>query len=65
MEAYLGNKKTDDPGLEPKDIKLLLDGIHNHALNWNNVEQTVLPDLDGVRSVLCRNRRVWPCVIPF
>ena len=37
VEAYLGNKKIDVPGLEAKDIKLLLDGIHNHALNWNKL----------------------------
>lgn len=49
MEAYLGYKKIDVAGLEPKDIKLLFDGIHNHALNWNDVEQAVLQqslDLD-------------------
>lgn len=41
--------KIDVAGLEPKDIKLLFDGIHNHALNWNDVEQAVLQqslDLD-------------------
>ena len=51
VEAYLGYKKIDVAGLEPKDIKLLFDGIHNHALNWNNVEQAVLQqslDLDIV-----------------
>ncbi|MHA3364533.1 pore-forming cytotoxin subunit YaxA [Yersinia enterocolitica] len=49
VEAYLGYKKIDVAGLEPKDIKLLFDGIHNHALNWNDVEQGVLQqnlDLD-------------------
>ncbi|MHA3386079.1 pore-forming cytotoxin subunit YaxA [Yersinia enterocolitica] len=49
VEAYLGYKKIDVAGLEPKDIKLLFDGIHNHALNWNDVEQAVLQqslDLD-------------------
>ncbi|MGT3280145.1 pore-forming cytotoxin subunit YaxA [Yersinia enterocolitica] len=49
VTAYLGYKKIDVAGLEPKDIKLLFDGIHNHALNWNDVEQAVLQqslDLD-------------------
>ncbi|HEI6975115.1 TPA: pore-forming cytotoxin subunit YaxA [Yersinia enterocolitica] len=49
VEGYLGYKKIDVAGLEPKDIKLLFDGIHNHALNWNDVEQGVLQqnlDLD-------------------
>ncbi|HHL2728193.1 TPA: pore-forming cytotoxin subunit YaxA [Yersinia enterocolitica] len=49
VEAYLGYKKIDISGLEPKDIKLLFDGIHNHALNWNDMEQAVLQqslDLD-------------------
>ncbi|HDL7822654.1 TPA: pore-forming cytotoxin subunit YaxA [Yersinia enterocolitica] len=49
LEAYLGYKKIDVAGLEPKDIKLLFDEIHNHALNWNDVEQAVLQqslDLD-------------------
>ncbi|HIH9399619.1 TPA: pore-forming cytotoxin subunit YaxA [Yersinia enterocolitica] len=49
VDAYLGYKKIDVAGLEPKDIKLLFDGIHNHALNWNDVEQAVLQqslDLD-------------------
>ncbi|HDL6886351.1 TPA: pore-forming cytotoxin subunit YaxA [Yersinia enterocolitica] len=49
VEAYLGYKKIDVAGLGPKDIKLLFDGIHNHALNWNDVEQAVLQqslDLD-------------------
>ncbi|MGE0933701.1 pore-forming cytotoxin subunit YaxA [Yersinia enterocolitica] len=49
VEAYLGYKKIDIPGLEPKDIKLLFDEIHHHALNWNDVEQAVLQqslDLD-------------------
>ncbi|HDL8431900.1 XaxA [Yersinia enterocolitica] len=49
VEAYLGYKKIDVAGLESKDIKLLFDEIHNHALNWNDVEQAVLQqslDLD-------------------
>ncbi|HEN3634655.1 TPA: pore-forming cytotoxin subunit YaxA [Yersinia enterocolitica] len=49
VTAYLGYKKIDVAGLEPKDIKLLFDGIHNHALIWNDVEQAVLQqslDLD-------------------
>lgn len=42
VEAYLGYSKINILGLEPTDIKVLFEGIHNHALGWNNVEQGVL-----------------------
>lgn len=49
VETYLGYKKIDIPGLEPIDIKNLFYDIHNHALNWSDVEQGALQqslDLD-------------------
>ncbi|CNK45388.1 Uncharacterised protein [Yersinia frederiksenii] len=49
VEAYLGYNKINIPGLEPTDIKVLFEGVHNHALSWSDVEQSVLKqslDLD-------------------
>ncbi|HHL2500486.1 TPA: pore-forming cytotoxin subunit YaxA [Yersinia enterocolitica] len=67
VEAYLGYKKIDVAGLESKDIKLLFDGIHNHALNWNDVEQAVLQqslDLDiAAKNIMSTGNEIINLII--